>query len=344
MIEKIYNILFDAVENHKIPGASYGLFKDNQLKTGYVGFRQLEPVKEKALGNEIYDVASLSKVISTTTLVLKMVELKKIKFDDQVVQYLPRFKHQDITIKDLLAHQSGLPADIRNAKDLMNEQMVMDKIYDMDLVYQTKESIVYSDVGFILLGKIVEVVSNETLDVLANKLIFEPLGMKHTSYHPNKALCAPTEFRDDSVFKGLLKGLVHDEKAFALGGVSGHAGLFSTAYDIGLFMKAILTNEFVLNEASINFMFEPVITKSVNDILVTRTYGWLKPYSGGIAGDYHDFNQTIGHTGFTGCHMFIDRKNQIGFVLLSNAVHPKRSMNQIFSYRNVISNLIYKKR
>lgn len=344
MIEKIFHVLDEAVEQHKFPGASYALVTKDTLKTGYVGFRQLLPKKEKALGNEIYDIASLSKVVSTTTLILKLVEDRKLKLSDFVYEYLPRFKHQAITIKDLLSHQSGLPADISKAKELTNESLVMDKIYEMDLIYPIGEKIVYSDVGFILLGKIIEVILKKPLDEAAEALIFKPLGMKNTGYHPNVAYCAPTEFRDDLVYKGLLKGKVHDEKAFALGGVSGHAGLFSTAYDIGLFIKSILSNQFVLSKSSIDLMFEPEITKPVNDVLVTRTYGWLKPYKGGIAGDHHDFMGTIGHTGFTGCHMFIDTVNQIGFVLLSNAVHPKRSDNQIFSYRNLIGNLIYKEK
>src|SRR5690606_2485951 len=138
-----------------------------------------------------------------------------------------------------------------------------------------------------------------------------------------------------------LKGQVHDEKSYLLGGLSGHAGLFSTAYDIGLFIQSILKDDFVLNKQLTDMLFDPVITDDSLGYKVTRTLGYLKPYDDSFAGKYCDLEQTMDNTCFTGCHMIIDKKNELGFILVSNAVQPKRNLNQIIGLRNEIGNIIY---
>ena len=155
----------------------------------------------------------------------------------------------------------------------------------------------------------------------------------------------PTEVRDDSVYKGLLQGIVHDEKAFALNGISGHAGLFSTASDISKFILSFINNdEVVLKKATVDELFklrEKDINK--NNKSLVRALGWDKPTLGGTAGDNVSIDHTIIHTGFTGCNMWIEREHGIGFVMLSNAVHPRRENNSIVKYRNKISNMIISK-
>src|SRR5690606_3432845 len=180
---------------------------------------------------------------------------------------------------------------------------VLNRIYDMDLFYETGRDYVYSDCGYILLGEIVKLLYGKEINEAALEVIFEPLNMKDTSYRPNLSRVVPTEVREDDVFNGLLKGRVHDEKSFAMDGLSGHAGLFSTAYDLGLFIQAILNETFVLNREITEYMFTPIISKEINGLNVTRTYGWLKPDKGSFAGNLHDLKETIGHTGFTGCHL-----------------------------------------
>lgn len=343
MKESIRALLLEGIQEGKFPGCQYAIVTPNSIDFDYVGQKQLVPTVEATLGNEIYDVASLSKVVSTTTLTLKLVEKGLLSFETTVSSVLPRFKHEHITIKDLLGHCSGLPADIKNAKALKNKDEVFEKIYAMDLIYETGKDYVYSDCGFILLGEIIETITKEKINILAEAWIFKPLGMKDSSYLPDLSRVVPTELRADDVYQGLLKGKVHDEKSFAMGGLSGHAGLFSTASDLAIFIQSILNDEFVLGKEMTTYLFKPIISKEISGLMVTRTYGWLKPDKGSFAGHFHDLNETIGHTGFTGCHMFIDRKNKIGFVLLSNAVHPKRELNGIIPLRSKIGDIIYQK-
>lgn len=210
-------------------------------------------------------------------------------------------------------------------------------MFAADIVHPD-HSIVYSDIGFILLGLIVERILRVPLDQAAETRIFRPLSMKNSAFNPNPTDAAPTEYREDDVYKGLLKGLVHDEKAYALSGVAGHAGLFSTPFDLGLFIQAILNDTFVLSSPTLDALFIPRATS--DDHKTIRAYGWDKPTSNCSAGSNAPFEDTILHTGFTGCNMWIDRKNDLGFVLLSNAVHPKRSCNGILPYRRRIADAI----
>jgi len=342
MYQKIKELLEPAVKDNFFPGASWCVIHGNgDVFCDEVGYKSLEPEKILNQGNEIYDVASLTKVISTTTMVMKLIEKHQLSLDTKIQTILPNFKHQSITVYHLLTHCSGLPADISRASKLKDRNEVLDRIYAMDLIYPTGEHIVYSDIGFILLGLMIESITQMSLSAYASSTIFKPLGMKDTSYHPNRERCAPTELRNDDVYQGMLQGLVHDEKSFALGGEAGHAGLFSTAKDISKFILSILQDQFVLSKKMTHELFTLRETKtSLKGDILTRALGWDKPQQGGSAGDLISTDDTIIHTGFTGCNMFIDRKHQIGFVLLSNAVHPKRDQNQIIQFRNKIGNMI----
>ena len=168
----------------------------------------------------------------------------------------------------------------------------------------------------------------------AEQVIFKKLKMTDTSYRPDTNRAAPTEKREDEVYTGYLKGLVHDEKSFAMNGLSGHAGLFSTAYDIGLFIQSILQGKFVLKQETVNEMFKTRIIAEGRYGLTNRALGWEKPTD--------DNDKIIMHTGFTGCNMWIDLNLGLGFVLLTNAVHPKRENNNVFPYRRKIKEILTK--
>jgi CubicO group peptidase (beta-lactamase class C family) len=344
MYKNIKELLEIGVNQGDFPGASWCVVHgDGNVYCDYVGYKSLLPEKILNTGDEIYDVASLTKVISTTTMIMKLIENEKLTLYTKVSSILPRFKHKDIDVYHLLTHCSGLPADISRASKLKDKEEVLNRIYEMELIYPIGGNIVYSDVGFILLGQMIETLTHKSLNDYANLMIYRPLKMTDTSYHPEKTRCAPTELREDDVYHGLLQGLVHDEKAFALGGEAGHAGLFSTPKDIAKFILAILQNNFVLNTKYLNELFLLREEKlSLKGDILTRALGWDKPQKGSSAGDRLSLKDSIIHTGFTGCNMFIDKKNQLGFVLLSNAVHPKRDMNQIIQYRNKIGNMIFK--
>jgi len=346
LVREIKELLNSGVANKEFPGAHFAIiYQDGTVLKDYVGYKQVLPTKEKNQGSEIYDCASLTKVISTTSMVMKLIEEKKISLKTLVHQVLPRFKHYEITVYHLLTHTSGLPADVSRAKALVDKNDVLERIYEYDLINNVGEKIVYSDIGFILLGLMIEEITKMPLNEYAKKVVFEPLKMENTSYHPNKQLCAPTEFRDDEVYRGLLKGLVHDEKAFALNGVSGHAGMFSTVEDLAKFILSFLRNdETILKKATVDSLFiERERDFNNQGTLLIRSLGWQKKTKGSTSGDNTSYENTILHTGFTGCNLWIDKLAGIGFVLLSNAVHPKRENNGIGKYRNKIGNIIIPK-
>ena len=215
--EQIESILQEGVSQLHFPGAHYAIvYGDGKVVSGHVGFKQTEPIVEALHGNEIYDVASLTKVISTTTLIMKLIDRKQLLFTTKVSEILPQFHHTEITIADLLTHSSGLPADIPRASTLRNKDDVLSYIYSVDVIYPRGTKIIYSDIGFILLGLIAQKITKKTLPELAKDWIFDPLDMSDTSYHPVAKRCAPTEYREDTVYQGYLQGLVHDEKSFAM--------------------------------------------------------------------------------------------------------------------------------
>ncbi len=342
-MKEVTELLQKGVIKGHFPGAHYAIvFQDGYVDSDYVGFKQLEPNKIKNDGTEIYDCASLTKVICTTTMVMKLIEEGLLNLDDRAAKFLPEFKHEDITIYHLLTHSSGLPADVTRARTLKNREDVLTRIFSYDLINPVGRNIVYSDIGFILLGLIIERITSKTLHEFASEVIFKPLGMRDSGYYPDKSRCAPTEFRDDDVFKGLLQGMVHDEKSFAMGGLAGHAGFFSTPKDISLFILSFLNNDGkVLKPKTVDSLFPLQIQDVRKDgTILVRSLGWNKPTYGGTSGDYTSFNDTILHTGFTGCNVFIERSKGIGFVMLSNAVHPKRENNGIIRYRNKIGNIL----
>ena len=212
--------------------------------------------------------------------------------------------------------------------------------------------IVYSDVGFMLLGFIIEEITHEKLDDFVWKNISIPLEMFNTGYsrisHPtfDYKKAAATEIRNDSLVQGLVRGKVHDERAYMLDGVAGHAGLFSCVKDLEHFIRMILDDGMYngkrfLSKASIDLMFTPQVkeTSGVNLLTTTRGLGWI------VGGDYPGCGElaskeTIHHTGFTGTNIFIDRINKIGFTLLTNRVHPTRDNTKIIPFRGKIGNYI----
>ncbi|NLN50429.1 MAG: beta-lactamase family protein [Acholeplasmataceae bacterium] len=333
MKTQIIELLKEGVSNKAFPGGQFCIVEKNKIVCGHVGYKSYDPLIE-CDGTEIYDVASLTKVISTTTLVFHLIEKGKLSLATKVSDILPDFKHQEITISDLLIHSSGIPADIKRAYTLKTKEDVLKAAYSAEIVYEKGSKVIYSDIGYILLGLIVEKLFGTPINQVADRVIFAKLGMNDTSYRPNKNRTAPTELREDEVYHGYLKGLVHDEKSFAMQGLSGHAGLFSTAKDIAKFIQSILKEDFVLSKTTLNELFISRIVAEGRYGLTNRSYGWDKPVA--------DYDQIITHTGFTGCNMWIDRNLKFGYVLLTNAVHPKRELNKIFPYQVKIRELLTK--
>jgi CubicO group peptidase (beta-lactamase class C family) len=344
-MNKVINILNKAIEQKDFPGVALSMIDSNKQYTNiHLGYKEIYPNLVKVNGYEIYDIASLTKVVFTTTAIMQLIEKKQLQLNTPIQYVLPWFKHQEITVYDVLIHSSGLPADIRSSYLLKTKEDVISRIKEMETIYVKGTYIVYSDVGFILLGLMIEKITGLSLDAYGKKNIFMPLNMLDTSFHPDKLRAAPTEYRSDQTYEGLLRGIVHDEKAFALK-EAGHAGLFSTSEDLIKFCSSLLDDERILKRETIALLMKLQIkTTDLNGDIKARALGWQKPTENSYAGEYIDDDTAMIHTGFTGCHMIIDHKKHIAYVMLSNAVHPKREMNHIIKYRSIISNYILKER
>lgn len=335
------------IKNSKIPGANYALVFPNKVILGSVGHRAILPEVEENTVDTIYDMASLSKVVATTTAVLQLLEQGHLRLQTKVKTYLPKFQYDSITIWHLLTHTSGLPEGVKGLMNMQSADEVWQQIYETQLSYETGMKIHYSDIGFILLGKIVEVITGMPLDAYTKQYIFLPLDMKDTGYIPQqKERCAPTEYRNNALYQGIQRGVVHDETAYLLGGIAGHAGLFSTVEDCTHFIQMILNEGMyqgtsILNPQTIDRIFQPEVQmhQGVAICEIVRSLGWMVGGLGGPNGDLTS-PKTIHHTGFTGTSIFIDRTHGIGFCLLTNRVHPTRDNTNHIDMRGRIANYV----
>lgn len=317
----IDNLLRCAIENCA-PGAVAYLGKmDDVLYWDCVGKRSLIPVEEPNGIDTIYDLASLTKVVATTTAVMLLYQRGVIKLDDPISKFIPISKFRDISIRHLLTHSSGLPAYAEWYREINSIEDFLIKIYKTDLLFTPGTAHLYSDLGFILLGHIVELVSGENLERFCKSNIFEPLRMLSTFFKVPDYLvekCAPTEMCNWR--RKVMRGEVHDENAYALGGIAGHAGLFSTAEDLAKFCRAMIHRKILEPE-----VIEEMATSRIIPNYPWQVLGWkTDPYWDSIEG-LLPFRTALGHTGFTGTSLWWDRYSGYYAILLSNSCHPSRT-------------------
>ena len=315
-----------AIQAGELPGAvCLVAAKGRVLHRAAYGKRQLEPTPEAMTLDTIFDAASLTKVVATTTSVLKLLEEGRIRLADRVTVYLPEFQggKSDITIRHLLTHYSGLRPDLDLDPAWSGYETGIRKALIDKPVNEPGTKFVYSDINFILLGEIVRRVSGKPLDVYAREAVFEPLGMTETRFNPPaewKNRIAPTEKLKGETLS--LRGTVHDETTRFMGGVAGHAGLFTTAADLAKFASMILRKgDPVLSPLTVAAATRP---QSPAGMTAVRGLGWDidSPYAGN-RGDLFPIG-SFGHTGFTGTSLWIDPASESYVILLANAVHPFR--------------------
>ncbi|MFA5858559.1 MAG: serine hydrolase domain-containing protein [Elusimicrobiota bacterium] len=295
------------------------------------GYKQLVPVPEKMDTATIFDLASLTKPIATATAIMLLRDKHKLDINDKVGKYLSWFhgnEKQGVTLKHLLAHTSGLPATVSYLKNnnFLTRTELIKKIQSTKLCYTPNKKVLYSDLNFILLGWITEKVSGQKLNVFCKTQIFRKLGMRETGYNTSSSNIiiqryAATEFCRYRA--KVVRGSVHDEVSYILGGTAGHAGLFSTAFELSLFCGMMLNggkygNTTVLSPESISLMTQNH-TPGLN---ASRGLGW------GVI----DKN-IYGHTGFTGTSIWINNLRKTYMVLLTNRVHPTRDNMAIAGIR-----------
>ncbi|MCU1324081.1 MAG: sodium solute transporter superfamily [Acidobacteriaceae bacterium] len=407
----INTLLNEAISDHKLPGAVVLIGHDNKVVFHQAfGNRKLanEPgldgkpsAAEPMTEDTIFDMASLSKCLSTATAIMQLYEAGKLQFDDPVIKYLPEFAtngKEKVTIRELLTHYSGLPEDV-SLKDpwglaAPDKAEGIRRAMDSTLYGPPGLTFKYSDINFITLGAIVEKLSGETLNAYAKDHIFAPLEMTETTYHPIYGYCgsndsfapppyghdaakvtkphacsmsansltmmwfvygknpriAPTAHDDESKadpslnpnFDHLLRGTVHDPTTRRMGGVAGHAGVFSTAHDVSLYAQALLdkltknTGPFPLKQATLKLMTQPeqpataqggavVFTPDGQPTkgIASRAYGWdINTAFSRPRGEIFPIG-SFGHTGFTGTTLWMDPASDTYVILLSNANHPR---------------------
>ena len=326
-----------AVDKNIIPGMNYGIVSNKNIM-GSIGYKQLVPIKKETSIDTLYDIASLTKVVVTVPLICKMVSSKILYFNDSVQKYLPKFKYDDITIYHLLTHTSGLPVHLKRKKNISKEEL-LNNIYSQEKIYETGKGLKYSDLGYILLGQIIEKVYNKPLDVVAQEEIFDILDMSNTTYNPsNKEKCAPTEITEK---RGLVHGIVHDEKACLMGGVAGHAGVFSNVNDLMNFVKMILNNGIYKGK---EFLPKEMIDLWFTSLVYDPNYKWTRSFCWATGENNMIIKEglnIISFHGFTGPSLSIDRDKKLGIVLMTNRVHPTRDNKKISKERPLISKTIY---
>ena len=288
-----------------------------------MGNRALDPKSEPMTLDTIFDVASLTKVVATTTAVMQLVQRGDLRLNDPISKYLPQFSQngkEDVTVRDLLTHFSGFRDDLDLSTPWQGRDTALSMAYAEKLVSPTGSRFQYSDINYIVLGALVERITDTTLDRYCETHIFAPLGMTHTRFLPPiswRPKIAPTDL--DETGK-MLRGTVHDPTARRMGGVAGHAGLFSTVDDLAKFATALISGSQVLSPLIVEKMTTPAQPPNAP---VLRGLGWdidsqLSSNRGSLlpVGSY-------GHTGFTGTSIWIDPTTKTFIIILANAVHPR---------------------
>ncbi|MBZ5543052.1 MAG: DUF1343 domain-containing protein [Acidobacteriia bacterium] len=320
----------EAIQKGECPGAV--VLVGHEGKVVYrraFGRRSLVPEESPMTEDAIFDMASLTKVIATTTAVMQLVEEGKIRLQDPVSTYWPEFQahsKEEISVRELLTHYSGLPPDLDLKPDWSGYDTAMNMIIAETPVDPPGTRFVYSDINFETLGEVVRRVSGQPLDLYCAEHIFKPLGMKDTGFNPPAALhgrIAPTQYQDGTTGK-MLWGEVHDPTAYNMGGVAGHAGLFSTADDLAIFAQMLLDGGTfygvrILSPLAIEKMTTP---QNPWNQFALRGLGWDidSPFSSN-RGEFFPIG-SYGHTGFTGTSIWIDPVSKTYIILLSNRVHP----------------------
>jgi len=329
-----YELLDRAVVDGAFPGGVLAVGLDDRLVLHPFGKLTRDAKASAVTTGTIYDLASVTKAMVTTTSVMILVQQKRLEMDALVARYLPEFAsaaksdpdpvwRARVTVRMLLLHDSGLPAHREFYKDVNTREAILARVLAEPLVHEPGKQVEYSDLGFILLGEIIERVTGKPLNQYAKQNILVPLGLDHSQFNPLpklRAEIAPTE--DDKTFRRrLIWGEVHDQNASVMGGVAGHAGLFSTAGDVAAFAQMILnggiySHHRIVSRATIEqFTARQTIGNSA------RTLGWHVPADSSATGRFFS-PHSFGHYGYTGTSLWIDQERRLFIILLTNRVNP----------------------
>ncbi|MSR52683.1 MAG: class A beta-lactamase-related serine hydrolase [Gemmataceae bacterium] len=332
-----------AVKRGDCPGAVVVVVHDDEVVFRKAfGQRSLQPDKQAMAVDTVFDLASLTKPIATATSAFVLIEQRKLRLSEKVATYWPEFaanKKGAVTVEHLLSHTSGLLADNSLGDYKSGKGDAMKKIAALSLEAEPGKRFRYSDVGFIVLGELIERISGKNVHEFSKRHVFDPLAMAETSYLPSeklKARCAPTGKREGN----WLTGEVHDPRAAAIGGIAGHAGLFGTADEVACFARMLLRGgeldgKRVLSRESVQLMTMPIDVPGGK-----RSRGWdVDTGFSSPRGELFVKGEGFGHTGFTGTSLWIDPRSKTAIVILTNRVHISEKV-QVTSLRREIATIV----
>lgn len=344
MREMVLDFLQKEIDLEHIPGAAISVsHKGKVLFEEAIGYKSFYPEKRSMELNTIFDLASLTKVVATLPAFLLLIESGQIRLDDAVSFFLPEFAKngkESITLRNLLTHTSGLPSHRQYYREGLNTDQILKKIYEEPLEYEIGTKVIYSDLGLITLYRVIETVTGEAFNQFLKREFFVPMEMVETGFNPPQSIehFASTEYNE--TLKDYKRGIVHDENTETMGGISGHAGLFSTLHDLQNFAsmienKGVYKGKRILSESVIELSkrnFTPFDEEY-------RGLGWLlKGPSLSSCGDLFS-PSSYGHTGFTGTSIWFDPEVELNVILLTNRVHFGRK-SQILRLRPRLHNMI----
>jgi len=344
----VRNVLETAVGQRVFPGAAWGVLHRGEILaiegTGRFTYEEDAPAVQ---AETVFDLASVSKVVATTAAAMVLVDRGLLHLDTRLGDILPGFVvgaevgsgKIRVTLRMLLAHSSGLPGYVQLFRNCSTPEALLRDALHLPMEAAPGTRTEYSDIGYILLGKAIEVLSGETLDKFCAKTIFEPLGLRNTTFNPPvawRSTIPPTE-KDTNFRQRVIQGEVQDENAWVLGGVAGHAGVFSNVADLLSFAQCILENGRGPGGDPI-FQAETVKTFATPQT-TGRALGWDVPTPPSSSGSYFG-PHSIGHLGYAGTSIWIDPDQELAVVLLTNRTWPDRSNDAIRQVRPVFHNAV----
>jgi len=321
-----FGILEKAIAARAFPACSLAVtFRGELVAHKALGRFTYDPASPEITTASLFDLASLTKVLATTTMAMILYERGLLDLEAPVTAIVPEFadddvRRREITLHMLLAHSSGLPAYEKLFLRAQSREDLLQAAFTTPLAAAPGARAEYSDIGFIILGVALERLADESLDTFCQREIFGPLGMTHTTFNPANALkdSIPPTADDRSFRHRIIQGEVQDENASVLGGIAGHAGLFSTAEDLAIFAHAMLNGGHPILRSSTIELFS---CRESAPEGTSRALGWDTPAAPSQSGKYFS-SRSFGHLGYTGTSLWIDPDRQLSIILLTNRTWP----------------------
>jgi serine-type D-Ala-D-Ala carboxypeptidase len=360
-MKKVEEFIKQGIVSGVFPGLALVVARGTEvLYHDHAGFAQLCPEPKEMNPNTLFDLASITKPVATTTAIMLLVQRGRLSLSDKVQDYLSQFDghgKNEVTIRHLLSHSSGLSAWKPYYKEIpsssithfeVGKSFISNKVLQEGLVYGPGQKAVYSDLGYILLGMIIEKVTQQTLDSFCYQNIFGPMGLSQTFFINLEKKGKQKSFSLANIAATeecpwrcrIIVGEVHDENTYAMGGVAGHSGLFSSAQDLCKFAQVMISCYQGRNDLIGQSIVQEFFHRQMGLSGSTWALGWDTPSLQKSSAGRYFTSQSVGHLGFTGTSLWIDLEQEIIVVLLTNRVHPRRSNEQIKIYRPMLHDLI----